>query len=143
MTFRAAEKIGPDYYGIPRRGRKRANSRALTLGELILLNILRTQDKIAHPDIDEIHRAIRLLNAPRPPIRKPRMGKLQEVAQRIAATQKRMNDEADKLASRLNEMDGKIPAAFERGHAIVNQGHADIDAMEAELRQLSNLPLGG
>ncbi len=118
----------------------------MTLGELILLNILRTQERITHvTDVDQIHRAIRLLHAPRPPIRayKRPMGKLQEVAQRIAATQKKLNEEADRLSGRLDEVDKKAPAAFERGHQILTQHNADLDAMENELRQLSNLPLGG
>ncbi len=71
------------------------------------------------------------------------MGKLQEVAQRIAATQKLLNSEADRLAERLTEVEKKAPQAFDRGHQILNQHNADLDAMESELRQLSNLPLGG
>ncbi len=69
------------------------------------------------------------------------MGKLQEVAQRIADTRKKLEAEADKLAGKLDGLDAKAPAAFERGNAIIDQHGADIDAMDSELRQLSNLPL--
>lgn len=69
------------------------------------------------------------------------MGKLQEVAARIAATQKKLNDEADKLALELDGLDKKAPEAFDRGHRIVAQHNADIDAMKTELAQLSNLPI--
>jgi uncharacterized phage infection (PIP) family protein YhgE len=71
----------------------------------------------------------------------PKMGKLQSVAQRIAATKQSLEAEADKLAGRLDEIDKKAPQAFQRGHDILSQHNADLDAMESELRQLSNLPL--
>src|SRR5512139_4023254 len=69
------------------------------------------------------------------------MGKLQSVAQRIADVKKQLEDEADKLATKVEGLVAKAPAAFDRGHAILDQHSADVDAMESELRQLSNLPL--
>ena len=70
-----------------------------------------------------------------------KMGKLQAVAQRIRQTKTNLEAEADKLAGKLDELDKKAPAAFERGHTIIAQHNADVDAMDSELRQLSNLPL--
>ena len=70
-----------------------------------------------------------------------KMGKLQAVAQRIRQTKLGLELEADRLAAKLDELDKKAPAAFERGHSIISQHNADVDAMDAELRQLSNLPL--
>jgi hypothetical protein len=72
-----------------------------------------------------------------------RMGKLQEIALRIAKTKESLDAEADKLSARLDEIDRKAPEAFTRGKAVIDQHSADLDAMEAELRQLSNVPLGG
>ena len=69
------------------------------------------------------------------------MGKLHQVAQRIASTKKTLEAQADKLALRLDELDKKGPDAFGNANAILDQHHADLDAMESELRQLSNLPL--
>lgn len=69
------------------------------------------------------------------------MGKLHQVAQRIADTKKKLEAEADKLNEKLDGLDAKAPDAFAKGHAIIEQHNADVDAMESELRQLSNLPL--
>src|SRR5690242_13305131 len=71
-----------------------------------------------------------------------KMGKLASVAQRIAETRKKLESEADKLAGRLDDMDKKAPEAFNRAHTILDSHNADIDDMDAELRQLSNIPLG-
>lgn len=69
------------------------------------------------------------------------MGKLAAVAQRIGETRKKLESEADRLALRLDDMDKKAPAAFDRAHSIIDQHNTDLDSMESELRQLSNLPL--
>lgn len=68
------------------------------------------------------------------------MGKLHLVAQRIGDTRKRLDAEADKLAAKLDSLDAKAPEAFSRADAIIASQNADIDNMESELRQLSNLP---
>lgn len=70
-----------------------------------------------------------------------RMGKLHEVALRIAETRKSLEGEADKLSTRLDDLSKKAPAAFGHANALLDSHNADIDAMESELRQLSNLPL--
>ena len=70
------------------------------------------------------------------------MGKLQEVALRIKQTKAHLESEADKLLTRLDGIDKKAPSAFDRGNAILDQHNTDLDAMDSELRQLSNIPLG-
>ena len=69
------------------------------------------------------------------------MGKLQEVALRIKQTKAHLEFEADKLLTRLDGIDQKAPSAFDRGNAILDQHNTDLDAMDSELRQLSNIPL--
>ena len=71
------------------------------------------------------------------------MSKLAAVAERIAATKARLDVEADKLAARLDGIDVAAPKAFERGHAFLDAQAADVDAIEATLTQLTNLPLAG
>lgn len=68
-----------------------------------------------------------------------KMGKLSAVAQRISDTRRKLDDEADRLANRLDGLDKKAPEAFAVAHSVVDSQHADLDGMEAELRQLSNL----
>lgn len=67
------------------------------------------------------------------------MGKLQEAAARIKAKKLELEGEADKILGRLSEIDAKQPDVFDRANKIVSQHHADLDAMDSELRQLSNL----
>ena len=69
------------------------------------------------------------------------MGKLHEVAERIKRTKASLESEADKLMAKLDGVDKKAPDAFSRGHAVIDQQSSDIDTMDAELRQLSNIPL--
>ena len=69
------------------------------------------------------------------------MSKLQNLADRIRDTKKRLDDEADKLAARLDGLDKLAPDALGRAHTFIEQQQADVDSIEATLRQLSNLPL--
>jgi hypothetical protein len=87
------------------------------------------------------HRAVRLSEAAaniQPPAAN-QTGKLHSIAQRIAATKKSLDNQADQLAARLDDLDKKAPDAFKSANALIDQHNTDIDAMEAELRQLSNL----
>ena len=90
----------------------------------------------------EQHRAVRLSEAAANigPLTtdKPLPGKLHGIAQRIAATKKSLDDQADKLAQRLDDLDKKAPEAFTKASALIEQHNTDIDAMEGELRQLTN-----
>ena len=67
------------------------------------------------------------------------MGKLQEAAQRIKAKKLELENEADKILGRLSDIDKKGPTIFDRANKIVDGHNADLDAMDNELRQLSNL----
>lgn len=69
------------------------------------------------------------------------MSKLQAVADRIKDTKKRLDDEADKLALRLDKIEKDAPAAFDRGHKFLDAQQQDVAGIEATLRQLGNLPL--
>ena len=67
------------------------------------------------------------------------MGKLQEAAARIKAKKLELEGEADKILARLSDIDKKGPTIFDRANKIVDGHNADLDAMDNELRQLSNL----
>lgn len=71
------------------------------------------------------------------------VGKLSAIAERIRDTKKRLDDEADKLAARLDDIDAASPKAFDRGHAFIKSQQSEVDEIESTLRQLSNLPLDG
>jgi hypothetical protein len=45
-------------------------------------------------------------------------------------------------ASRLDKLDQREPAAFAAGEAIISKRETDMAEMEANIRALSNLPLG-
>ena len=72
-------------------------------------------------------------------VRKSNMSKLSEVAQRIAAVKKRLSDEADDLMSKLDGIEQKEASAIEGAQSLVNSQASDIDALDAEIRQISNL----
>ena len=67
------------------------------------------------------------------------MGKMHEAALRIKAKKAELEAEADKILSRLDGLDAKSPEIFDRAGKIIAAQSADIDAMDSELRQLSNL----
>lgn len=67
-----------------------------------------------------------------------KMGKLGHVAQRISQVKKQFDAEGDKLSGRLDELEAKAPATFGKAHSVLDAHHADLDAMDGELRQLAN-----
>lgn len=67
-----------------------------------------------------------------------KMGKLGHVAQRITQVKKNFDAEGDRLAGRLDELEAKAPATFSKAHTVLDAHHADLDAMDGELRQLAN-----
>lgn len=67
------------------------------------------------------------------------MGKLSAIADRIRDTKTRLDMEADKLATRLDDIDQAAPVAFSRGHAFLTAQAAEVDEIESILRELSNL----
>ena len=68
------------------------------------------------------------------------MGKPTSLAQRIAQTKKHIEDQSDALALKLDALDKKIPEAFGHADHVISQHSGEVDAMDAEMRQLSNLP---
>ena len=72
-------------------------------------------------------------------ITEPRMGKLHEAALRIKAKKAELEAEADKILKRLDGLDAKSPDVFDKAGRAISAQNADLDAMDTELRQLSNL----
>lgn len=65
------------------------------------------------------------------------------VADRLKALKQTIEAESDKL---LGEIEGiasqKVPGAFAKGRQFLAGMQQDVDNLEAELSQLTNLPLG-
>jgi hypothetical protein len=70
---------------------------------------------------------------------RPNVSKASSLAARIADTKKRFEAEQDKIAARLDAFDHKSPDVIARASSIVEGQHSEIDTLDAELRQLSNL----
>lgn len=93
-------------------------------------------------DIERLTDGIRALRTVRALIREGAdVGKLSAIAERIRDTKKRLDDEADKLATRLDDIDHAAPKAFDRGHRFLDSQESEVNEIEETLRQLSNLPL--
>jgi cell pole-organizing protein PopZ len=75
------------------------------------------------------------------PVRKP-MGKLAEAAERIRAAKKKLDAEGDALIAKLGDLEGQAPGVFNAAHGAISAQKADLDALESELRQLSNAAMG-
>jgi hypothetical protein len=69
------------------------------------------------------------------------MSKLASVTERIRETKQMLDEEGDKLMVRLDQVQAAAPATLARAHTVIDQQVADVGALEAELRQLSNAPL--
>lgn len=70
-----------------------------------------------------------------------RMGKLGEIADRIAEKKKCHDAKADEWAKRLDAIDKREPEAFAIGDSVIEERETDLHQMESDLRKLSNLPL--
>lgn len=75
--------------------------------------------------------------------REIKMATLASIADRLTQTNKTLDDEADGLATKLNELDKIAPDAIANAHAFIDAKKAEVLAIEATLKQLSNLPLAG
>ena len=73
--------------------------------------------------------------------RHQRMSKLGDIAARIVAKRDAHNVIADGFAARLDALDKAEPAAFAVGDQVIAERAADLATFEADMRQLSNLPL--
>ncbi len=68
------------------------------------------------------------------------MGKLHLVAQRTKELKTKLDAEGDKMLAKLDSIDAAAPAAFANAHAVIDSQKSDIENMESELKQISNLP---
>ena len=66
------------------------------------------------------------------------MSKLQALAERIASTHKKLNDDADKLMARLDKVDTTASVTIDQANAHLDRHEADVSGIENTLRQLSN-----
>ena len=63
------------------------------------------------------------------------MSKLAQVAERIAQTRRWLDQEADRLADRLDQIEKRAPAAFQNAHRILDEQQRDLDATEQMVQQ--------
>ena len=63
------------------------------------------------------------------------MSKLAQVAERIAQTRRWLDQEADRLAARLDQIEKKAPAAFQNAHRILDEQQRGLDATELMVQQ--------
>jgi hypothetical protein len=63
------------------------------------------------------------------------MSKLAQVAERIAQTRRWIEQEADRLAARLDQIEKRAPAAFQNAHRILDEQQRDLDATEQMVQQ--------
>lgn len=69
------------------------------------------------------------------------MSKLQAIADRIKDTKRKLDEQADKLARRLDSVDSLAPDAIGKAHSFLDAQEADVRSIEDTLNQLTNLPL--
>jgi septal ring factor EnvC (AmiA/AmiB activator) len=70
------------------------------------------------------------------------MPKLTEIAERIKQERANNSQLGDEIAARLDALPAKRLEAKQRANQVMDELHGDVDGLEAELRQISNLPLG-
>ena len=75
------------------------------------------------------------------PEQKSEMAKPSEFSRQYSEFAKNIEKRTDELLSRLDGAKKRAPDAFNRANALMDQNEAELTAMEAELGQLSNLPL--
>jgi hypothetical protein len=63
------------------------------------------------------------------------MSKLAQVAERIAQTRRWLEQEADRLAARLDQIEKRAPAALQNAHRILDEQQRDLDATEQMVQQ--------
>lgn len=63
------------------------------------------------------------------------MSKLAAVAERLAQTRRWLDQEADRLAARLDQLEKRAPAAIQTAHRILDEQLRDLDATEQMVQQ--------
>lgn len=71
------------------------------------------------------------------------MSKITELSQRIHKHKAAMDADADAMMARLDEIEKRWPGVRDQGSGYLDEQKADIDTMEADMRQLSNGPTPG
>jgi adenine-specific DNA methylase len=75
-------------------------------------------------------------------VRRNRMAKPSEASRRLTEFKNRIEGKTDALLAKLDGAEKKVDPAFDRANEVLDAHSAEVDAMESELRQLSNIPLG-
>lgn len=65
--------------------------------------------------------------------RERQMNKFEELAQRVARTQRALDERADKLAARLDSFDAKADATFSKHEGAMDAAEGGIDKLEESL----------
>jgi hypothetical protein len=63
------------------------------------------------------------------------MSKLAAVAERLAQTRRWLDQEADRLAARLDQLERRAPAAIQNAHRILDEQQRELDATEQMVAQ--------
>ena len=63
------------------------------------------------------------------------MSKLAAVAERLAQTRRWLDQEADRIAARLDQLEKRAPAAIQNAHRILDEQQRDLDATEQMVQQ--------
>ena len=63
------------------------------------------------------------------------MSKLAAVAERLAQTRRWLDQEADRLAARLDQLEKRAPAAIQTAHRLLDEQQRDLDATELMVQQ--------
>jgi hypothetical protein len=66
------------------------------------------------------------------------MSKLAAVAERLAQTRRWLDQEADRLAARLDQLERRAPAAIQNAHRILDEQQRELDATEQMVAQWLN-----
>jgi hypothetical protein len=66
------------------------------------------------------------------------MSRLAAVAERLAQTRRWLDQEADRLAARLDQLEKRAPAAIQTAHRILDEHQRELDATEMMVQQWLN-----
>ena len=69
------------------------------------------------------------------------MSKLAAVAERLAQTRRWLDQEADRLAARLDQLEARAPAAIQNAHRLLDDQLKEVEATEQMIQQWVNASL--
>ena len=64
------------------------------------------------------------------------MSNLAAVAERLAQTRRWLDQEADRLATRLDQLERRAPAAIQHAHRLLDEQQKDLEATEQMILQM-------